>query len=558
MVDFSIPGYEDLTPIGRGGSATVYRARQTSLGGRDVAIKVIADVDLDADTRRRFEQECAAAGQLSWHPNVVSTYDAGITDDNRAFLVMEYLPNGSLGTRLGQQGPLPWQDVADIGAKVADALAAAHEVGLIHRDVKPENILLSPRGEPMLGDFGIAYLTSRTRGQTAVVATIAHAAPEILAGARPDERADIYSLGSTLYMLLAGKPAFADDTDESIVTLIGRIATAPVPDLRTEGIPDPLCTAVERCLERDPARRAQKASGAQRSLEDALANPTPVGTSILRHATAPTITVELEPNLEQLERSPNAALPSEVVLQPAASGQWQHGETHVPLPVVHLAGTPHSLWALRRGQRQLCELDPETGAERRRINLPGKALGMAADGRYLWFTGIRGGTGIVSTMETASGALLESSGLSSIPVAIDAGEGAQAWILTNSHVTNIGTDVEATVSPHRVGGHPVAIAATGEMLWVASAAWRQATLYRVDLGTSETVPVVTLDARPIDVVWAADALWVLTSESIWRWSPGDAKVSPAYQMPQRPVSITCAAGALWVADNSGIARYPID
>lgn len=299
MADFSIPGYEDLAPIGRGGSATVYRARQTSLGGRDVAIKVIADVDLDADTRRRFEQECAAAGQLSWHPNVVSTYDAGITDDNRAYLVMEYLPNGSLGTRLGQQGPLPWQDVADIGAKVADALAAAHEVGLIHRDVKPENILLSPRGEPMLGDFGIAYLTSRTRGQTAVVATIAHAAPEILAGARPDERADIYSLGSTLYTLLAGKPAFADDTDESIVTLIGRIATAPLPDLRPRGVPDALASAIEKCLDKDPARRTLDASSAQNNLHQALTGPTPPSTSKPWSATAPTVTVDPAPEHKQ-------------------------------------------------------------------------------------------------------------------------------------------------------------------------------------------------------------------------------------------------------------------
>lgn len=207
------------------------------MGGRDVAVKVIHAFDVDDGARLRFERECAASGRLSWHPNVVSFYDAGFTESQEPYLVMEYLPAGSYGDRVRRDHGLPLDRVLRVGTEIADALQAAHGAGLLHRDVKPSNILVGPRGTPMLADFGLAVIDGLARSRTGTFnATIAHAPPEVLAGARADHLADVYSLGSTLFTLTAGHPPFEDPDDDSLLALVERIAH-DVPHLTVGGAP---------------------------------------------------------------------------------------------------------------------------------------------------------------------------------------------------------------------------------------------------------------------------------------------------------------------------------
>ena len=261
---------EDLHEIGRGGFAVVYRGQQRRFG-RQVAVKVL-DPGADALSLERFERECAAMGMLSSHPNIVTIFDAGVTDDGRPYLVMEHMPGGTLDDRLERDGPLAWEDVADIGVKLAGALQTAHEATVLHRDVKPANVLLSPFGEPCLSDFGLARFGQQAKTTGVVTATILHAPPEILNGAQATPQSDLYSLGSTLFTLLAGTAPFWRETDESLLPLLGRINDEPVPDLRGRGLPDAACAPIEQAMAKIPGDRPSSVAEFGEALRSAQAD----------------------------------------------------------------------------------------------------------------------------------------------------------------------------------------------------------------------------------------------------------------------------------------------
>ncbi|NUU24896.1 MAG: serine/threonine protein kinase, partial [Streptomycetaceae bacterium] len=152
-----LPGLTDLTPLGQGGFATVYRARQVQLD-REVAVKVDNRVLRTERDRRRFLREAQAAARLSGHPHVVSVHDANFTPQGTPYLVMELCAGGSLADVVRRDGPLSPDRVRELGVRLADALAAAHAEGVLHRDIKPGNILLDRYGTVKLADFGLAAL----------------------------------------------------------------------------------------------------------------------------------------------------------------------------------------------------------------------------------------------------------------------------------------------------------------------------------------------------------------------------------------------------------------
>jgi YVTN family beta-propeller protein len=208
-------------------------------------------------------------GTLSGHPNIVSVIDTGMTSSGRPYIAMPYLREGTLADRLHLEGPLPWAEAVRIAIKLAGALETAHRAGTLHRDVKPENVLLSDYGEPQLTDFGIARVEGRYEtGTGQVVASAAHASPEVLEGRAATVASDVYSLGSTLFTVLAGHPPFAREGDEALVALYLRIARDPVPDLRSRGVPDSVCAVVEQAMAKDSRARQNSVAELGRQLQE--------------------------------------------------------------------------------------------------------------------------------------------------------------------------------------------------------------------------------------------------------------------------------------------------
>jgi serine/threonine protein kinase len=246
-----VPGLTDLSVLARGGYATVYRATQQSVG-REVAVKVEnRTLDTERD-QRRFLREARAAGRMSSHPHVVDLFDAGVTADQHPYLIME-LCDGSYADRM-KTSPLSAVEARDVGVKIADALADAHQLGVLHRDVKPANILYSRFGEPALADFGLAVLAeARDSSVTLEVLTPAYAAPEMFRHSTPSPAVDVYALCATLYAIMRGKPPrWQDDRNPSLITLM-ELFSAPIPELPS--VPRGFLDLLRRGMANEPAHR---------------------------------------------------------------------------------------------------------------------------------------------------------------------------------------------------------------------------------------------------------------------------------------------------------------
>lgn len=261
----SVAGLTDLQPLGRGGFGTVYRAWQVSVG-RAVALKVDSRVLVDDRDRRRFMREASTAGRLSGHAHIVAVYDAGLTPDGRPYLVMELCPGGSLADRVNRAGPLQPEEVRRIGVGIADALASAHAAGVLHRDVKPGNILIDAYGTAKLADFGLAAVldASGDSSPTRDALTPAYASPEAFALSPPTPQGDVYALGATLYALLAGRPPRAPAWPPGSMEELMAALRAPVPPVA--GVSAALHAVLVGALEAERDDRTPSAA----ALRDAL------------------------------------------------------------------------------------------------------------------------------------------------------------------------------------------------------------------------------------------------------------------------------------------------
>jgi predicted ATPase len=258
VTELRAAGFDDAFEIGRGGFGIVYRCTQVDLD-RTVAIKVLT-TELDTN-RERFLREQRAMGRLTGHPNIVGVLQVGETDSGYPYLVMQYHRQGSLEARIRRLGSLPLDEVLRLGVKMAGALDTAHRLGILHRDVKPANILLTDYGEPALSDFGIAHITGgfKTAAGT-FTGSPAFTAPEILSGDPPSRASDVYGLGATLFAALTGHAAFERRSGEQLVAQFLRIASESAPDLRESGIPDDAASVVEKAMTRDPQDRPSAAA----------------------------------------------------------------------------------------------------------------------------------------------------------------------------------------------------------------------------------------------------------------------------------------------------------
>jgi hypothetical protein len=254
-----IPGYELVELLGTGGFGTVHRARQLAVQ-RDVALKVDTRMLVGERDRRRFMREVTAAGRLSGHPHVVAVYDAGVLADGRPYMVLELCPGGSLNDRLRDKGPFPPGEVRDIGVRIADALAAAHAAGVLHRDVKPANILIDRYGNVALADFGLAAMPKPGLESSATRAALtpAYAPPEAFRMDEPTPAGDVYSLAASLYALLSGRPPHFPAGGQLDMAQLMAAHLRPVPDL--PGVPPALTAVLRQAMAYDPAARPPSAA----------------------------------------------------------------------------------------------------------------------------------------------------------------------------------------------------------------------------------------------------------------------------------------------------------
>lgn len=271
--------YRLVRLAGGGGMAEVWLAEDLRLG-RPVALKILRERisrEHDGDLVSALEREARVVARLQ-HPNIVSVYDAG-QSGGRNFLAMEFVDGQSLRQVLNSRGRLGQQQAVTVGIQVAEALEYAHSQGVVHNDVKPENILVTDRGVAKVTDFGVAETVTRTLSPDEardLLGTIAYLAPEVIQGSPPDQRSDVYSLALTIYELVSGRPPFGG---VSAAAMAGQRLAAPAPPVRTYApeVSAELEQVLARALSFLPADRFQTAADFGRALAAVRATPPVVG-----------------------------------------------------------------------------------------------------------------------------------------------------------------------------------------------------------------------------------------------------------------------------------------
>jgi eukaryotic-like serine/threonine-protein kinase len=271
--------YRLLARIGEGGMGEVWKAHDDNLD-RDVALKLLLRGTLEHATRReRFRREALVLSRLS-HPGVATIFDFD-AQNGYDFLVMEYVAGGSIESRLAD-GPLPIEQILTLGSSIADALDNAHRQGILHRDLKPGNVVLTADGNPKILDFGLAVLlsagqsTGRMTQPGMIVGSLPYMAPEQLFGQADDSRTDLYALGAMLFEMTTGKRPFVKDRPEALMFAIINEAAPSIRSLRSDA-PEALDRLISECLRKDAVQRPASAGEISRTLRG-IRDGTPTGT----------------------------------------------------------------------------------------------------------------------------------------------------------------------------------------------------------------------------------------------------------------------------------------
>lgn len=586
-----IDGYDDIEEVARGGFGVVYKARHVNFD-RIVALKVLSELEANDDRARRWERECRAMGALSWHPNIVVVYDLGATADNHPFLSMELLDRGSLADRIMAEGPLPWADAVSMIIQVSGALQAAHDAGVLHRDIKPENILVGLYGEAKLTDFGLATGDGAVQTAAGMASfTLAHASPEALAGERVTTSGDVYSLGSTLFHLLAGRAPFVRSTDENLLAAVQRVINDPVPDLRPLGVPDAVAVVVEAAMAKDPDARPQAPAEVGRALQQAQQTlglpvtelrldprggegapsvPPPLGSvdqsgaTLTGAATPPPVSDTGPPPgaVDDAGATVTVAtsdlVPGETA--PAALGQGGVDESGVtvtvaaaasPAPVVEVPAVPSSVPGPPPPPPDPPPASPPGGApaagppvgappapaeQNKRSKAPLLLLGVAA---------------VLVLLVVAAAVLLSGGGGDDGDDDADGGGGEGGGEVVDGEA---GT-VVASIS---VGATPRGVAVDDGAAWVANR--DDGTVSRVDTGADEVTATVEVGEGPRDVAVGLGSVWVTSLEAaeVARLDPADGTVLDTIAFDGGPQSVTTAAGLVWVTDRADSTVVALD
>jgi DNA-binding beta-propeller fold protein YncE len=566
-VGAEVAGYRIEEIAGRGGMGVVYRARQVALD-RPVALKAIApEWSEDEDFRARFRHESRLAAAIE-HPNVIPVYEAGEWD-GQLYLVMRWVEGTDLREVLEREGVVQPARATQLVAQVAAALAAAHRGGLVHRDVKPANVLLTRDEEhehAYLTDFGIARNQAATTGLTktgSVVGTVDYLAPERLLGERGDGRSDIYACGCMLFEVLTGAPPYPRDTD---VAKMWAHMNDPVPSAlaaRPE-LPLALDEVVRRAMAKAPEERFQQAADLGRALASAGAGPVDAAgeTGGARadgaeaEATAMT-PPDAEPALPPTERAgaPGPS-PSEASAQPTAPAE---------------GAAPPRPTAPAPPEEPTAPARPPLGSSAQPAAGPARAR--AARRRGLVAAGAGGLAAVVAlAVVLAIPAGDEDSGLERQDVRSPAatravagepirvgrspdgagfGEGA-AWVALAGEDAVARIDARSrrvAGEPVRVGDNPDSVAVGEGGVWVTNTG--DGTVTRIDPASGEADPrPIEVGGGPEGIAVGAGAIWVANAPEgqLTRIEPRGGRVSRQASAGRAPFGVAVAEGAVWVAN----------
>jgi protein kinase-like protein len=585
-------GYRVEGIVGRGGMGVVYKATQLGLD-RPVALKVVAAGLLgDPRIRERFLRESRAAAAIE-HPNVIPIHDYGECD-GRAYIAMRLVDGDDLRERVTATGPLAPEHAAAVVAHVGDALDAAHEAGLVHRDVKPANILLGAHDQVYLSDFGLASHALSTAGLTSPggwVGTMDFMAPEQIRGGPVDRRADIYALGCVLHFALTGQAAYPRETDEARLWAHMH-AAAPRPSRLAPGVPAAFDDVIRRALEKRPDARHSSAGELGAAALTAAGHPpvarakgtTPprrprrsatsvtwpdgprpvrpwriVAAAAATAAVAGAVAAFLVTHDPRREARSTSAPPSTTTIA-AAAGKPPGGKEHViPAPhvvrAIHVGARPvnvevaaGSAWVASTGSPTLDRV-PLAGHLRRRGPHLGFGITDITDRRgELWVT-VAAAHQVVRVRAATGHQIGSPIAMIGQPRAIDAGEGA-VWVAEQSPYA----DNLVEIDPHTatvVGRMTVPegindIRAANGAVWVLGR--HKPVLIKVSAASRQRVVTLPMGrhAERLDV--AAGFVWVTGygDDEVTRVDPKGPKIVTT-DVPGRPYGLHARDDGVWVA-----------
>ncbi len=540
----TLAGYRIESLIARGGMGVVYRATQLGLD-RPVALKVIAhQLADDENFRRRFLSESRLAARLE-HPAVVSVYDAR-EDDGELIVAMRLIEGGDLRKLIDREGPLEPERAVHLLGQVAEALDAAHAAGIVHRDVKPHNVLIE--GErAYLSDFGLAkaYAETGPGSGASIVGTVEYMAPEQWRGERVGPAADVYALGCVLYEALTGIVPYA--RKES--------------DIEPE-VPRGIDKVIERAVSKDSAERYASAGeliAAARECQGA----TPAATLVLSERDErPTVRIGGEPPRRRNRLSTRArqwigaavaatvGLVAVLLLVLGGDGVSVSAPIPVAKPPLRLAVGPRTVWATSAADGTLIGIDPNTRRVVSKIQVGKGASGVTIGAGSVWVSNPR--TGTILRIDTA-GHVTARLHLGGSPGAIVSG-GGRIWVADEAGAGITAIDgpkarvIRRGLAPHAA---PLRLAVGAGGLWVSSAS--TGTVRRIDLGTMAVGPPILAGRGPAGITVGHGLVWVANSRSatVTRVDPSTHSIlGDPIPVGEQPGGIDAGTEAVWVANSA--------
>ena len=578
LLGSAVAGYRIEALIGRGGMGAVYRAEEAELS-RKVALKVIApELAQDSRFRERFLRESQLAASLD-HPHVVPIYRAGEAE-GQLYLAMRYVEGTDLARLLADHGALGPARAVELVSQVAEALDAAHAKGLVHRDVKPSNVLIAEaagKEHCYLADFGLTKRTGSLSGVTApgdVVGTLEYVAPEQITGDALDERSDVYSLGCVLYECVTGQTPFPRATDVALLWAHVHEEPEPPSKLRPE-LPRELDTVLARALAKEPGRRYRQAGELAAAARSALglAEGAPAAKRLSRRLIAGAalalgaIAVALVLLLRSGDGGLSSVLPNHVGVIDAKTNKLI-GQAQVGIRPDAVSVGEGAVWVANLDDQTLTRIDPESRTVQATVSLNSIPHDVTAAAGAVWVASGVGGVPRammyvspqdnteIGTISTSDG--VEGSGLGLNSVSF----GARAVWAAFDYTSPSGPDTllrRVDPAAHRIVDETHLAAWASDIALGSAGVWitdrEGGAVLHVSPNNLETRETITVGPLPSSIAVGAGAIWVSTFEDdgVRRletaWPNGRTTAGERIAVGDGPIDIAVGEGAIWVANS---------